>query len=434
MTTWTNWSRLETARPTREATPPDADAVVAEVRRALESGSTVKMVGTGHSFTAISAPEATMLRPDRLLGIVSVDRDAMTVTARAGTPLKVLNAELERLGLSLHNMGDIAEQTLAGAISTGTHGTGGTAAGLAAQVVGLELVTGTGELLRATPEENADILDVARVGLGALGVLTTITFRVEPLFVLEAVEAPYGWDEGLASYDEITASADHVDMYWFPHTDRLQIKQNFRRGTDLSVRKPLSRTQLLLDDRFLQNTVFGAATAVLNRLPAAIPRFNRLGARLLSDRTYSDVAHRVFVAERDVVFREMEYAVPRAAGLDVLRECRRALDASDLRISFPVEIRVARADDIPLSTAGGRDSFYLAFHTHRDAEHRDYFGLLEPILRAHDGRPHWGKVHTRTAADLAPAYPRFEEFLALRDRLDPQRVFANAYLRRVLGD
>jgi FAD-linked oxidoreductase len=392
------------------------------------------MVGTGHSFTAISAPEATMLRPDRLVGIVSVDRDAMTVTARAGTPLKVLNAELERLGLSLHNMGDIAEQTLAGAISTGTHGTGGTAAGLAAQVVGLELVTGTGELLRATPEENADILDVARVGLGALGVLTTITFRVEPLFVLEAVEAPYGWDEGLASYDEITASADHVDMYWFPHTDRLQIKQNFRRGTDLSVRKPLSRTQLLLDDRFLQNTVFGAATAVLNRLPAAIPRFNRLGARLLSDRTYSDVAHRVFVAERDVVFREMEYAVPRAAGLDVLRECRRALDASDLRISFPVEIRVARADDIPLSTAGGRDSFYLAFHTHRDAEHRDYFGLLEPILRAHDGRPHWGKVHTRTAADLAPAYPRFEEFLALRDRLDPQRVFANAYLRRVLGD
>jgi L-gulono-1,4-lactone dehydrogenase len=169
-------------------------------------------------------------------------------------------------------------------------------------------------------------------------------------------------------------------------------------------------------------------------VPAAIPRFNRLGARLLSDRTYSDVAHRVFVAERNVVFREMEYAVPREAGLDVLRECRRALDASDLRISFPVEIRVAPADDIPLSTAGGRDAFYLAFHTHRDAEHRDYFALLEPILRAHDGRPHWGKVHTLTHEELAPAYPRFKEFLAMRDRLDPQRVFANGYLRRVLGD
>jgi len=434
VSTWTNWSRLETARPTREATPADEGEVVAEVRRALETASTVKMVGTGHSFTAISAPEATMLRPDRLTGIVAVDHEALTVTARAGTPLKVLNHTLEALGLSLHNMGDIAEQTLAGAISTGTHGTGGTAAGLAAQVVGLQLVTGTGELLTATPEQNADVLDVARVGLGALGVITTITFRVEPLFVLEAVEEPFGWDEGLASYDALTEKADHVDMYWFPHTDRLQIKQNFRRGTDVSVAKPLSRAQLVLDDRFLQNTVFGAATAVLNRVPAAIPGFNRVGARLLSNRTYSDVAHRVFVAERNVVFREMEYAVPRTAGLDALRECRRALDASDLRISFPVEIRVAPADDIPLSTAGGRDSFYLAFHTHRDAEHRDYFAVMEPILRAHDGRPHWGKVHTRSAADLAPAYPRFAEFLAMRDRLDPHRVFANDHLRRVLGD
>jgi FAD-linked oxidoreductase len=434
VSTWTNWSRLETARPTRETTPADAGDVVAEVHRALEDGTTVKMVGTGHSFTAIAAPKDTLLRPDGLTGIVAVDRDAMTVTALAGTPLKQLNATLEALGLSLHNMGDIAEQTLAGAISTGTHGTGGQAAGLAAQVVGLQLVTGTGEVLLATPEENPDVLEVARVGLGALGILTAITLRVEPLFVLEAVEQPFGWAEALTAYDEITERADHVDMYWFPHTDRVQIKQNLRRGTDLSVAAPLSKVQLLVDDRFLQNTVFGATTAALNRVPAAIPRVNRMSARLLSNRTYSDVAHRVFVADRDVVFREMEYAVPREAGLDVLRECRDALDASELRISFPVEIRNSPADDVPLSTAGGRASLYLAFHTHRDAEHRDYFALMEPILRAHDGRPHWGKVHTRTAEDLEPVYPRFKEFLAIRDRLDPHRVFANDHLRRVLGD
>ena len=351
MSTWTNWSRLETARPTREATPADAGDVVAEVRRALETASTVKMVGTGHSFTAISAPEATMLRPEGLTGIVAVDHDALTVTARAGTPLKVLNAELEGLGLSLHNMGDIAEQTLAGAISTGTHGTGGTAAGLAAQVVGLELVTGTGDLLRATPEENADVLDVARVGLGALGILTTITFRVEPIFVLEAQEQPMSWDEALDGFDDMTAAADHVDMYWFPHTDRMLTKHNTRRGTDLSIAKPLSRRRAWFDDEFLQNTAFGVLTAGANRVPGVIPRMNRMSAALLSQRTYSDVPHRVFTASRRVVFREMEYAVPRAAGLDALRECRRALDASDLRISFPVEIRLAPADDIPLSTA-----------------------------------------------------------------------------------
>ena len=251
---------------------------------------------------------------------------------------------------------------------------------------------------------------------------------------LEAEEQPMSWDEGLDTFDEMTATADHVDMYWFPHTDRLLTKRNTRLGTDLSQRRPLPRWKSWVDDDFLQNTAFGVLTASANRSPRVIPRMNRLAASLLSPRTYADVPHRVFTAQRRVVFREMEYAVPRAAGLDVLRECRAALDASALRISFPVEIRVAPADDIPLSTACGRDSFYLAFHTHRDAEHRDYFALMEPILRAHDGRPHWGKVHTRTAADLAPAYPRFEEFLALRERLDPRRVFANAYLRRVLGD
>jgi FAD/FMN-containing dehydrogenase len=223
-------------------------------------------------------------------------------------------------------------------------------------------------------------------------------------------------------------------MYWFPHTDRMLTKRNVRLDADLSDAEPLPRWRGWLDDDFLSNTFFGALTAGANRVPAAIPRMNQLSARALSARTYSDVAHRVFTARRDVVFREMEYAVPREAGLSALREARRAVEGSDWRISFPVEIRVAPADDIPLSTAGGRDSFYLAFHTHRDADHTSYFTGIEAIMRAHDGRPHWGKVHTRTAADLAPAYPRFGDFLAMRDRLDPDRVFGNAHLRRILGD
>jgi FAD-linked oxidoreductase len=430
---WRNWSGLESARPSRVSEPADLAAVVAEVERARAEGSSVKMVGTGHSFTAVAAPEHTMLRPHGLTGIVGVDREAMTVTALAGTRLQHFNAALAGLGLSLHNMGDIAEQTLAGAISTGTHGTGGVAAGLAAQVVGLELVTGTGDVLRATPDENPDVLEVARVGLGALGVITTITFAVEPLYLLEAVEQPMPWDRALSSFDEMTAADHHVEMYWFPHTDRMLTKRNNRLGDDLSEARPLSGFRAWLDDDLLANRLFGAETAVLNRLPSAIPRANRLNARLLGARTYSDVAHRVFTTERNVVFREMEYAVPREVGLTVLTEARAALEASDLRISFPVEIRVAPADDIPLSTAGGRDSFYLAFHTHRRAEHAAYFALIEPILRAHDGRPHWGKLHTRQADGLAEVYPRFGEFLAMRDRLDPDRVFGNAYLRRVLG-
>ena len=430
---WQNWSGLATARPEREATPTDVGSVVAAVERARAEGTTVKMIGTGHSFTAISAPEHTMLRPQGMTGILSVDRDTMTVTARAGTQLKHLNAGLEALGLSLHNMGDIAEQTLAGAVSTGTHGTGGVAAGLAAQLAGLELVTGTGEVLTANERENPDVLEVARVGLGALGVLTKVTFRVEPLFLLEATEQPMLWDEALGTFDQMTAESHHVDMYWFPHSDRMLTKRNVRLAADVSEAEPLSRFRAWLDDDLLSNKAFGLLTAAANRVPAVIPRMNRMNGRLLGARTYSDVAHKVFITERNVVFREMEYAVPREAGLSALREARAALEASDLRVSFPVEIRVAPADDIPLSTASGRDSFYLAFHTHRDADHSAYFALMEQVMRAHDGRPHWGKVHTRQADGLAPLYPRFGEFLAMRDRLDPDRVFANGYLRRVLG-
>ncbi len=434
MSTWANWSGLESADGLRVVTPADVDHVAAEVRRAADLATTVKVAGTGHSFTGIARPEHTLLQPGHLSGIVAVDRHAMTVTALAGTRLKVLNAELERMGLSLHNMGDIAEQTLAGAISTGTHGTGGIAAGLGAQVVGLELVTGTGEVVRANRDENPDVLEFARVGLGALGVLTQVTFAVEPLFCLQADEQPMGWDEALGSFDAMAADAHHVDMYWFPHTDRVLTKRNTRLDIEVHEAEPLPRWRHLLDDQFLSNTVFGAQTAALNRVPRAIPAANRLASHLLGARTYSDVAHRVFTAERRVVFREMEYAVPRAAGLPALREVRRAFDASNLRVSFPVEIRVSRGDDVPLSTASGRDSLYLAFHTHRRADHRAYFALMEPIVRDHDGRPHWGKLHTLRADDLAVRYPRFGDFLAMRDRLDPHRVFANAYLRRVLGD
>ncbi|GAA3651152.1 D-arabinono-1,4-lactone oxidase [Nocardioides ginsengisoli] len=431
--TWRNWSGLETAAGLEVVQPADAAEVAAIVTAARAAGRTVKSAGTGHSFTGIATPHDVHLRPERMRGIVAVDRDTMTVTALAGTQLKVFNAELANLGLSLHNMGDIAEQTLAGAISTGTHGTGGRAAGLAAQVVGLELVTGTGEVVRATATENADILDLARVGLGALGVLVTITFTVEPLFLLRAEERPMSWADAMASFDDLTAAHDHVDMYWFPHSDRMLTKRNTRVGTDLAAAAPLPRWRGWLDDDLLSNTVFGAQTAALNLVPRAIPAANRFASRLLGPRTYTDIAHRVFTTERRVVFREMEYAVPREVGLDVLRACRTAFERSGLTVSFPVEIRVAPSDDVPLSTSYGRDSFYLAFHTHRRADHTAYFAVMEPIMRAHEGRPHWGKLHTLGLADVAELYPRLPDVRALRDRLDPDRVFANAYLERVLG-
>ena len=247
---------------------------------------------------------------------------------------------------------------------------------------------------------------MARVGLGALGILTTITFRVEPLFVLEAREQPMSWDEALDGFDEMTAARRPRRHVLVPaHRPDADQAQHPPRAPTCRPARPLSRRRAWLDDEFLQNTAFGVLTAGANRVPGVIPRMNRMSAPLLSARTYSDVPHRVFTASRRVVFREMEYAVPREAGLDALREAAARStpptcgSASRSRSGWrpPTTSRCPRPS--------GRDSFYLAFHTHRDADHRDYFALMEPILRAHDGRPHWGKVHTRTAADLRAGLP-----------------------------
>jgi L-gulono-1,4-lactone dehydrogenase len=430
MATWTNWAGLATAHPTQELSPHDAGEVAEAVVAARHQNLTVKMPGTGHSFTDIALTEGLLLRPGSLRGIVGVDRDAMTVTALAGTPLHELNTALERLDLSLHNMGDIQEQTIAGAISTGTHGTGGQVASLSAQVAGLEVVTGEGVLLSADADENPDVLDVARLGLGALGILTSVTFRVEPLFVLEAQESPMRWDQAMADFDVLVKENHHFEMYWFPHTDRLLTKRNNR---TLDDPEPLSRFRGWFDDELLANRAFGWFNRLGNVRPGLIPRINDFSARAMSERRYSDAPHKVFTSRRGVVFRETEYGVPREAGLQALADVRALIDRSDWRISFPVEVRICPADDVPLSAAFDRDTVYLAFHTNPQTDHRDYFRGVEDILRGYDGRPHWGKLHNRTAGDLEAAYPRWKDFQTMRDRLDPDRVFTNAYLERVLG-
>jgi FAD-linked oxidoreductase len=431
---WRSWSGLASALPREVYAPRSTADVVAAVTAARASGGTVNMVGTGHSFTPIAVAEHTMLVPDRLTGLVGLDLDRMTVTVRAGTPLHVLNGELEARGLTLHNMGDIAEQTIAGAISTGTHGSGGRVASLSAQVRGLELVTGTGEVLRASATEHPDVLDVARLGLGALGVLTEVTLAVEPLLLLRAHERPVSWDEGLATLDDLVATHDHVDAYWFPHTGRMQIKTDDRLAVPVEQAEPLPRWRALLDDDLLANRLFDRVVRLGNAWPALVAPVNRISARALGERTYTDIPHRVFTTPRHVRFKEMEYAVPREVGLEALRELRRAVEASDWRIGFPVEVRFVPADDVPLSPAYGRDVTYLAVHTPVGADHQPFFAGVEPILRSLGGRPHWGKVHTLGAAELADLHPRFGDFLAVRDRLDPDRVLGNPHLREVLGD
>ncbi|WP_328308668.1 FAD-binding protein [Streptomyces sp. NBC_00442] len=429
--TWRNWAGNVTARPAREATPASVAELAAEVRRAAEDGLTVKAVGTGHSFTSAAATDGVLIRPGLLTGIREIDRAAMTVTVEAGTPLKRLNAALAREGLSLTNMGDIMEQTVAGATSTGTHGTGRESASIAAQITALELVTADGSLLTCSAKENPEVFAAARIGLGALGIVTAITFAVEPVFWLTAREEPMAFDRVTADFDELYAENEHFEFYWFPHTGNCNTKRNNRSAGPAA---PPGRVRAWIDDEFMSNGLFQAVCSLGRVAPATIPAIAKVSSRALSARSYTDIPYKVFTSPRRVRFVEMEYALPREAAVGALREVKALVDRSPLRVSFPVEVRTAPADDIALSTASGRESAYIAVHMFKGTPYQAYFTAVERIMTEHAGRPHWGKLHTRDAAYFAEAYPRFGEFTALRDRLDPERRFANAYLRRVLGD
>ncbi|MFF4500539.1 D-arabinono-1,4-lactone oxidase [Streptomyces sp. NPDC001401] len=428
--TWRNWGGNVASRPAREVAPASVEELSAALRQAAEDGLTVKAVGTGHSFTSIAATDGVLIRPQLLTGIRKIDRDAMTVTVEAGTPLKRLNLALAREGLSLTNMGDIMEQTVSGATSTGTHGTGRESASIAAQIKGLELVTADGSVLACSEKENPDVFAAARIGLGALGIVTAITFAVEPIFLLSAREEPMPFDRVLAEFDELWAENEHFEFYWFPHTGSTNTKRNNRSA---GPEKPVGQIAGWFEDEFLSNGVFQVAQWVGRAAPAAVPTIAQISSKALSARTYTDIPYKVFTSPRRVRFVEMEYAVPREALAETLRELKTMVDRSGLRISFPVEVRTAPADDIALSTASGRDTAYIAVHMFRGTPYQAYFTAAERIFTAHEGRPHWGKVHTRDAEYFSGVYPRFGEFTALRDRLDPDRRFQNDYLRRVLG-
>ncbi|MGH8876474.1 MAG: D-arabinono-1,4-lactone oxidase [Stackebrandtia sp.] len=424
-TRWTNWAGTARTTPSRVLRPTTREQIAEAVTSVADDGGQLKVTGSGHSFTGIAAATDVRLSLDGYRPTPIVDAANQRVTVAAGTRLRELNALLVRNGLALPNLGDIDAQTLAGATATGTHGTGAKLGGLATGITGVWLVDGSGRQ-REYGAGDPELPGVA-LGLGSLGVITDLTIQCVPAFRLLAEEHPMPLDRAIADFDGLAESNDHLEFYWFPRADRVLVKRNNRAGDG----QPLSRLRRWWDDEVMSNAVYGTVCRLGKTFPATVPTITSLSARLMASRTFMDESHRVFCTPRRVRFVEMEYALPRAAFASAFAALREA--ASKRRVVFPVEVRVAAADELWLSTAGGRDSVYFAVHQFQGMPYREYFAEVEAIMRDHDGRPHWGKLHTRTAEDLEPAYPRYADFRALRDELDPDRLFANSYLDRVLG-
>lgn len=427
--TWTNWSGYQSCRPVAIEAPSTQSELAEVVKVAASMGQTVKVVGAGHSFTDIACTDGRLVRLDHYRGVVDVDRETGRVTAEAGITIAELNDRLAASGLAMPNLGDIAYQTIAGAISTATHGTGATLGNIATQVVGLELIAGDGSVIRCSADEEPEVFQAARVGLGAIGVISKVTLQCVPAFNLYAVEEKAALDDLLDDLDPLVERNDHFEFFWFPHTPWCQVKKNNR--TD-DPPNPRTRWKAFRDDIVLSNLLYDGLCRVGRWRPERIPELMDFVGSQLGRVRLTDRSDKVFASPRLVRFNEMEYAIPRAEVPGALRAVREAIDARFL-VNFPVEVRFVAADDIHLSPSHGRETGYVAVHLYKGMDFEPYFRAVEEIMKARGGRPHWGKLHFRTADDLAPAYPQWDAFQAVRRRVDPDGRFANAYTDRVLG-
>ena len=429
MPSWKNWAGNQQSKPFRIERPASESEVVEIIRQAVLNKQRVKVVGSGHSFTGIAVPDEVMIDLTRLNQVRSVDHSGGLITVQAGIVLSDLNAQLELHQLSMPNLGDVTYQTLAGALSTSTHGTGLQRTGLAAQIRAFKMVSASGEVLVCSPLENAEIFHCGRVSLGALGVITEVTLNVVPAFNLRAVEQPMRISDVLDNYSQLIEGNDFFEFYWVPHTKWALTKAN--NVSSDAIDSP-GRFATWYNKMFLENYAFGVLCRIGRLFPTLIPKL----ATILpsSGRVeYVNVSHRIFSSKRLVKFYEMEYSISLDSLVPALREVMSMVDDRGFRISFPVEVRCTGSDDIPFSTSTGRRSAYIAVHMFKGSEYGEYFSAVEAILRKYEGRPHWGKIHNLNANDISSLYPDYQRFIEVRNQLDPEGVFTNDYLRRVLG-
>ena len=426
---WSNWAGNQHVDNVSLFKPRSEEEIQQAVQLAMSKKNRVKVVGSGHSFTSIALAEDLLVDLSDYDAVIAIDKLTKTVTVQSGIQLSKLNLILHENGLAMQNLGDIAYQTIAGSISTSTHGTGIKFTGIANQVVALRLVLADSTVVDCTSTSNSDLFHCARVGLGALGIISTVTLQLVSAFNLSVIEQPIRVDELLENLDNHIASNDHFEFFWVPHTGWALTKRNNR---TLEPAEPMGKMSHWYAKTLMENYAFGAVCMLGRTRPSLIPKLAK-ALPASGKTTYSDASYKVFASKRIVKFYEMEYAIPREACAEALNRVRRLVTDSGFFLNFPVEVRFTAPDEIPLSTASNRESAYIAVHIYKGMDFVPYFKAVESIMNSYQGRPHWGKLHFQNSQTLAPRYPKWQMFQTLRDQVDPKRVFANTYLETVLG-
>ncbi len=427
---WHNWAGDERCLPAAIEHPSSIDEIAAAIGGAAARGQHVRVVGAGHSFSDIACTDGLLLSLSRMTRVLDVDRASGLVRVQGGIAIGELGRRLAEHGLAQENLGDIDAQSIAGAISTATHGTGARLRNISAQVAELTLVLADGSILTCSPERDPETFLAARVGLGALGVIAEVTLRCVPAFTLHGVDAPAPLADTLARFEELALGSEHFEFFAFPHTETALTRTNNR--TEEPPR-PRGRVSAYCNDVLLTNHAFELFCRAGRRFPRRIHALNRTVTRLASRSERVDRSDRIFASPRLVRFTEMEYALPREHVPQAVRRVFAAIERESFAVPFPIEVRTAASDDALLSTAAGRITGFVAVHLYRHMAWAPYFRAVAAIMDELGGRPHWGKRHFHTAATLRPLYPDWDRFQAVRARLDPEGRFGNGWTDRVLG-
>lgn len=427
---WSNWSGGVTCKPAEFVTPRDEVELAAALRKCA---APVRAPGTGHSFTPLNATTGTIIDLKDFDGLNGFDQTRNVATFGGATPIWEVGPLLHSAGAALKNMGDIDRQTLGGVVGTGTHGTGATLGSFSADVAHFRLVLADGSLIDCSPSENPEVFAAGRCAMGLFGVMTEIALYVRPAYKLIEKEFLLPTSELFTKLDSLVADNRHFEFFWFPYADVAICKT--LNETDAPAPEPRDAQAMFQrgEASGSQARVFSVLNDVLPYAPFLLKPAHRFFSRMMPSPPKVRWSYEIFPNPRPVRFNEMEYAVPRAKGAQCVQEIAATIRKQKINTGFPIEYRTVAADDVWMSPFYKRDSATIALHQYHRVDTTRLFAQTEAVLRRYEGRPHWGKRHTRSAAELAQIYPEYARFCALRRTLDPSGKFLNPYLANLFS-
>ncbi len=425
-----NWAGNISWNPTEILLPSTEEEIQQLVLKAINSHKKIRMIGTGHSFTALCQTDDVLISLDNYQGLLSIDKSKCQATVKAGTKLNTLGELLFTEGMAMENLGDIDVQSIAGTISTGTHGTGKELGTISTQVVAMQFVNGKGELIECSVTKNPELFKVAQVSLGTLGVITSITLQCVPKYKLALLYKKEILDLVVNQIEDRNEINRNFEYYWLPYTNYA-----FTKSSNIVTDSEPDKSNVFnyYSEYVLENYVFKLFCEFAYLFPSKNEAISKLTASSFSDVKKVLQSHKIYATKRLIKFKEMEYNIPAAAFKEVWRDVTKMVNSKQFNIHFPLEVRFVKGDAIPLSPAYGRDSAYIACHVYAKKDSTKYFTALEAIFRSYEGRPHWGKLNTITADDISEMYPEFPTYLSHRKDQDPNQVFISPYLNQLLG-